>query len=656
MADQAQPVEDLKGATSYESLGLDNLLQRIKQEATTINAGNIDELIEDGIISQQKLSRKNQSVFTSNIQIYKRLPAVIFNAIVSGDTDWYVAVNDDGSATSDDELIFGTGTTPGSNIKVTFDADGNVNIANGDLILNNQNSIEWEDSTTPTQGISQVYGRSGATNFNWSINVHPYSYIGYTLGLLGWYHTESPLSNKLVLASDANIKILFGNSTDFVPGGDAGQTGFYYSMYLFSSREFYMAADSSNYWRVFGHTAGYIQIGDEQTGAAAVGLKLYGGSATERMVIESDGSLKYLPFSVAGFVKNSAAGLITGGNSITVADITDLATTYLKLDGTNMMTGSVNIDSDSAGLILGADQDIILYAVDPSNLWLKPQTADTDLILNFYGTTNSGIFKWMEDEDYFQFMDSLLIDAAKVIYFRDTALGIFSQADGYLNIFADTGIRLGDSTPTNYTQFDSTGHQTMVGTAKPWDDLRIEPVARTTGANAPTFEKWYDDAGGTSRGVYLYSFDDANAGSEKEIFFTMQMPHSWDLGNIEIHVHWVGAVDDTTSAPRWGLEYAWKEIGEVFGDTTTVYSDGSNYVQGGTEADITLGKHYISKFAEITADNTQNTISSILVARLFRDSANAADTYNAAGAKCGLLYIDAHIQMNSLGSTDEYTK
>ena len=42
-----------------------------------------------------------------------------------------------------------------------------------------------------------------------------------------------------------------------------------------------------------------------------------------------------------------------------------------------------------------------------------------------------------------------------------------------------------------------------------WDDLRVEPVARTTGANAPKFEKWYDDAAGTSRGVYLYSFDDA---------------------------------------------------------------------------------------------------------------------------------------------------
>jgi hypothetical protein len=215
--------------------------------------------------------------------------------------------------------------------------------------------------------------------------------------------------------------------------------------------------------------------------------------------------------------------------------------------------------------------------------------------------------------------------------------------------------RFGDKT-TNYTQFDATGHQTMAGTAKPWEDLRIEPVARTTGANAPSFEKYYDDAAGTSRGVYLYSFDDANAGSEKEVHFTMQMPHAWDSGSIKMHVHFVGAVSDTTSAPRWGLEYAWKEPGATFGDTTIVYSDGVNYTLTGTDANITAGTHYISAFAALTPGTTADGLSSILIGRLFRDSANAADTYNAAGAKCGLLYIDAHYQISGVGSTDEFTK
>lgn len=191
-----------------------------------------------------------------------------------------------------------------------------------------------------------------------------------------------------------------------------------------------------------------------------------------------------------------------------------------------------------------------------------------------------------------------------------------------------------------------------------YDDLRIEPIARTTGTNAPTFEKWYDDAAGTSRGVYLYSFNDATAGSEKEIFFSMQMPHAWKLGTpIAMHVHWVGAVSDTTAAPRWGLEYTWKDIGEVYGDSVIVYSTGQNIDASGTpDPDVTANKHYISEFTDLVPGTTADGLSSILIGRLFRNSSDAGDTYNAGGAKCGLLYIDAHYETDSPGSSTEYVK
>lgn len=191
-----------------------------------------------------------------------------------------------------------------------------------------------------------------------------------------------------------------------------------------------------------------------------------------------------------------------------------------------------------------------------------------------------------------------------------------------------------------------------------WDDLRVEPTARTSGTNAPSFEQWADDSGlggtGTSRGVYLYSFDDAIEVQEKEIFFTMQMPHSWVGTPIHLHVHWLGNADDTTAAPRWGCEYAWQDIGQVFGATNTIYTDGSNYTDVGTDADIVAGKHYIGKFSAITPGSSADNISSILVGRIFRNSSNAADTYDAASNKCGLLYIDAHYE-NSIGSATEYT-
>jgi hypothetical protein len=193
----------------------------------------------------------------------------------------------------------------------------------------------------------------------------------------------------------------------------------------------------------------------------------------------------------------------------------------------------------------------------------------------------------------------------------------------------------------------------MTGQAKPWEDLRVEPVARTTGTNAPTFVKILDDGSG-SRGVYLYAFDDAVVGSQKEVFFSMQMPHAWDGGAINIHVHWFGGADGAGAAPRWSLEFCFADIGAVFPATVIGSTNGVNYTDVGSDADITAYKHYVSKFNALSPSASQDNISSILIGRLFRASAHANDTYN--GSTCYLLYIDAHFQMNSLGSTDEYTK
>lgn len=214
-------------------------------------------------------------------------------------------------------------------------------------------------------------------------------------------------------------------------------------------------------------------------------------------------------------------------------------------------------------------------------------------------------------------------------------------------------VRIGSA--SHYTNLDSTGHQTMVGTAQPWDDLRIEPVARGTGANNPAFEQYLTNGAG-SVGVFLYSFTDVAAAQEKEVYFTMQLPHDWNQSTIYMHVHWIGSADDTTAAPRWGLEYTWAEPGAVFPNTLIVYTDGSNYIEGGTDANVTANKHYLSKFAAITPSSSQNGLSSILIGRLFRNSSDAGDTYNVATNKCGLLYVDAHYQRNSIGSDQEYVK
>jgi len=73
-------------------------------------------------------------------------------------------------------------------------------------------------------------------------------------------------------------------------------------------------------------------------------------------------------------------------------------------------------------------------------------TAGTDIVITFDGETNDGVLKWMEDEDYFEFSDDLLIASTEKIQFRDTGIYINSSADGQLDLVADTEIQIAATT------------------------------------------------------------------------------------------------------------------------------------------------------------------------------------------------------------------
>ena len=69
-------------------------------------------------------------------------------------------------------------------------------------------------------------------------------------------------------------------------------------------------------------------------------------------------------------------------------------------------------------------------------------TAGTDITLTFDGESNDGVLKWMEDEDYFEFSDDILVASSEKLQFRDTALYINSSTDGQLDIVADTLVQI----------------------------------------------------------------------------------------------------------------------------------------------------------------------------------------------------------------------
>ena len=73
-------------------------------------------------------------------------------------------------------------------------------------------------------------------------------------------------------------------------------------------------------------------------------------------------------------------------------------------------------------------------------------TAGTDISITFDGETSDGVLKWMEDEDYFEFSDDILVASTEKLQFRDTAIYINSSTDGQLDIVADTEVQIAATT------------------------------------------------------------------------------------------------------------------------------------------------------------------------------------------------------------------
>jgi len=90
-------------------------------------------------------------------------------------------------------------------------------------------------------------------------------------------------------------------------------------------------------------------------------------------------------------------------------------------------------------------------------------TAGTDITITFDGESNDGALKWMEDEDYFEFSDDILIASTEKIQFRDTAIFINSSADGQLDLVADTEIQIAATTVDINGNVDISGTLTVAG-------------------------------------------------------------------------------------------------------------------------------------------------------------------------------------------------
>jgi hypothetical protein len=90
-------------------------------------------------------------------------------------------------------------------------------------------------------------------------------------------------------------------------------------------------------------------------------------------------------------------------------------------------------------------------------------TAGTDITVTFDGETSDGVLKWMEDEDYFEFSDDILVASTEKLQFRDTAIYINSSTDGQLDLVADTEIQIAATTVDLNGNLDVSGSLTLGG-------------------------------------------------------------------------------------------------------------------------------------------------------------------------------------------------
>jgi hypothetical protein len=138
--------------------------------------------------------------------------------------------------------------------------------------------------------------------------------------------------------------------------------------------------------------------------------------------------------------------------------------------------------------------------------------------------------------------------------------------------------------------------------------------------------------------------------NEDRLFSTVQMPNDWKEGtDITAHVHWVAEQDaaGASQVVRWGMEYSWADMGDVFPASTTIYNDSTDFTTATVQStQLVQNTHYVSEYSS-TISGTGHTVGSSLAFRLFRNSSHAEDTYTD---DAGLLEVAFHYQVDGWGS------
>lgn len=329
------------------------------------------------------------------------------------------------------------------------------------------------------------------------------------------------------------------------------------------------------------------------------------------------------PLSVTGDLAVSG-DLQVNGTDIGISTDTDLiklALNLLTVNGGLTLTGDLLVDGTDIGIT--TDSDLIKLAVNlltingaiqaNGNLTFGSGAAGVDPRFSATGETNSGIIDWMEDEDYWKFLDDIALGNGEFL--------IFDKASG-------NGIKVDTTTPTF-----------------PWVDLLGNVTIRSIGANDPTFNVYRGN-------LRQFQFSQAVM---NEVYLEFHLPHDYVKGSdIYIHTHWSQITVDTggpAGAPgdvKWYFEvsYAKGHNQAAFSApiTTSVVqtASGTQYQHMLAEVQLSAGSPSASQL-----DSDDLEPDGVILVRCYRDPADAADTLDQGPF---LHYVDIHYQSTGIGT------
>lgn len=308
---------------------------------------------------------------------------------------------------------------------------------------------------------------------------------------------------------------------------------------------------------------------------------------------------------------------------------------FYPTSGTNVGTALQTIPKGT-GFSAGIKSQVTVFNTD----YVADSTNYESLVLRAGGTSYS-INSTKGGTGSAQPIAFQMNNATKMILATDGKVGIGtttprSTFDNASSVAGKARATIGSA--TNYATIDADLGIRLAGNATTWDDLRVEPTARSGAGvgTAPSFAASPWD-------TLLFNYEFTNGPTAEYLYFNVQMPHRWKEGSsVYPHVHFAPHTTGTGQVD-FTIYCSWAT------PMTGTFGTGSSYTASYNIASNSQYKHLIASnsTAQSMAGMALSSAASCYVSR------SMADTY--AGS-VSAIYLDIHYEVDSMGSDSDYTK